>query len=67
VAVDVGFRAVLRSISFVGVELNVQRLAACAGELGARIWMASIEDDFLRESSEFITTDAIRRTSLRDE
>jgi hypothetical protein len=67
VAVDVGFRAVLRSLSSVGVELNVQRLAACAGELSARIWMASIEDDFLRESSEFITTDAIRRTSLRDE
>jgi hypothetical protein len=57
----------LRSIYFVGVELNVQRLAACAGELGARTWMASIEDDFLRESSEFIPTDATRRTSVRDE
>jgi hypothetical protein len=29
--------------------------------------MASIEDDFLRESSEFITMDATRRTSVRDE
>ena len=108
------FGAALRSLHFVGVELNIERVVrdeagaeiegqlvvdiaagghgsdlnwvrparidsprTCAaeysdiapspGETGARIWVASIEDNFLSETTEFNTTDATWRTGVRDE
>ena len=112
--ISVLFGAALRSLHFVGVELNIERVVryeahveierqfvvdvaagghgsdlnwvrparvdgprTCAaeysdiapspGETGARIWIASIEDDLLRETTEFNTTDATWRTGVRDE